>query len=196
MVYNVDKLLDDGLYNMAHLRNQTYDLEYKITVENATVSDQLVSESAIESHKKWYKSKTQMERVSSLFCCLSLRSKLNLIGLHYVKVDEDSRPALTEEQFMSIYCQGDMPCYDKYKNVLLNGKKIVYYDINFRNSLRKTFAIHEHQRWNAFMISKGVIPSTLDQILNEQVMKNGADEAAYYARKTMSKVRRKLGFVG
>ncbi len=29
----------------------------------------------------------------------------------------------------------------------------------------------------------------------EAVMKNGADEAAYYARKTMSKVRRKIGFV-
>ena len=29
----------------------------------------------------------------------------------------------------------------------------------------------------------------------EEVMKNGADEAAYYARKTMSKVRRKIGFV-
>ncbi len=29
----------------------------------------------------------------------------------------------------------------------------------------------------------------------EQVMKAGADEAAYYARKTMSKVRRKIGFV-
>ena len=29
----------------------------------------------------------------------------------------------------------------------------------------------------------------------ESVMKNGADEAAYYARKTMSKVRRKIGFV-
>ena len=29
----------------------------------------------------------------------------------------------------------------------------------------------------------------------EAVMKNSADEAAYYARKTMSKVRRKIGFV-
>ena len=29
----------------------------------------------------------------------------------------------------------------------------------------------------------------------EAVMKNGADEASYYARKTMSKVRRKIGFV-
>ena len=30
----------------------------------------------------------------------------------------------------------------------------------------------------------------------ETVMKNGADEASYYARKMMSKVRRKIGFVG
>jgi tryptophanyl-tRNA synthetase len=29
----------------------------------------------------------------------------------------------------------------------------------------------------------------------ENIMKAGADEAAYYARKTMSKVRRKIGFV-
>ncbi|MBQ7314797.1 MAG: tryptophan--tRNA ligase [Clostridia bacterium] len=34
-----------------------------------------------------------------------------------------------------------------------------------------------------------------DKAFLESVMKNGADEAAYYARKTMSKVRRKLGFV-
>ena len=34
-----------------------------------------------------------------------------------------------------------------------------------------------------------------DKAYLEQVMKNGADEAAYYARKTMSKVRRKIGFV-
>ena len=35
-----------------------------------------------------------------------------------------------------------------------------------------------------------------DKAFLEQVMKNGADEASYYARRTMSKVRRKLGFVG
>jgi tryptophanyl-tRNA synthetase len=35
-----------------------------------------------------------------------------------------------------------------------------------------------------------------DKAYLEEVMKRGAEEAAYYARKTMSKVRRKLGFVG
>ena len=34
-----------------------------------------------------------------------------------------------------------------------------------------------------------------DKAQLEQIMKAGADEAAYYARKTMSKVRRKIGFV-
>jgi tryptophanyl-tRNA synthetase len=34
-----------------------------------------------------------------------------------------------------------------------------------------------------------------DKAYLEQVMKKGADEASYYARKTLSKVRRKLGFV-
>ena len=34
-----------------------------------------------------------------------------------------------------------------------------------------------------------------DKAFLESVMKNGADEATYYARKTMSKVRRKIGFV-
>lgn len=34
-----------------------------------------------------------------------------------------------------------------------------------------------------------------DKAYLETVMKNGAEEAAYYARKTLSKVRRKLGFV-
>jgi len=34
-----------------------------------------------------------------------------------------------------------------------------------------------------------------DKAFLESVMKNGAEEAAYYARKTLSKVRRKIGFV-
>ena len=37
------------------------------------------------------------------------------------------------------------------------------------HSLRKTFAIHEHFRWNSFMLSKGIIPSSKEQILNEKI---------------------------
>ena len=35
-----------------------------------------------------------------------------------------------------------------------------------------------------------------DKAYLESVMKNGAEEASYYARRTMSKVKRKIGFVG
>jgi tryptophanyl-tRNA synthetase len=34
-----------------------------------------------------------------------------------------------------------------------------------------------------------------DKAYLEAVMKNGAEEASYHARRTMSKVRRKIGFV-
>ena len=42
------------------------------------------------------------------------------------------------------------------------------------------------QRFHELMADKAYLEST---------MKKGADEAAYYARKTLSKVQRKLGFV-
>ena len=42
------------------------------------------------------------------------------------------------------------------------------------------------QRYNEILADKAYL---------EQVMKNGADEASYYARKTLSKFKKKLGFV-
>ena len=41
------------------------------------------------------------------------------------------------------------------------------------------------EKYNAYLADKAYL---------ETVMKNGADEAAYYARKTLSKVKRKVGF--
>ena len=35
-----------------------------------------------------------------------------------------------------------------------------------RDSVRKTFAVQEHQRWNASMIACGIVPSTRKQIEN------------------------------
>ena len=42
------------------------------------------------------------------------------------------------------------------------------------------------QRYNELLADKAYL---------EQIMKNGADEASYYARKTLSKLKKKLGFV-
>lgn len=172
IVYNINKLLGDDLFKMSQLRNQVYDLEYKITSQGSMLTEEEIRLSAIESHRKWYKNKSQMERDSSIYCCLSLRSKLNLMGFDYVKED-DPRNAVSEEEFLRVYAYGDPIDYSKYDGVLADGKKIVTYGIDFKNSLRQSLAIHEHQRWNAFMISRGMIPSTLDQILNEKRVVNG-----------------------
>ena len=87
------------------------------------------------------------------------------MGLDYCLESEEGTP-LTEEEYMEIYAGNDRPNTKKY-NLRANGKSVVYYDINFAEGRRKTMAIHEHQRWNSFMISRGMIPATCEQILNE-----------------------------
>ena len=74
-VYNVEKLLSDKIVKMAKMRNEVYDLEYDMTKDNPPViDDDYVKANRINANAKWYKSKSQMERDSSLYCCLSLRS--------------------------------------------------------------------------------------------------------------------------
>jgi len=43
------------------------------------------------------------------------------------------------------------------------------YTLRFPQSRRRTMAIHEHQRWNSFMISQGMVPASLRQIKEETV---------------------------
>ena len=44
----------------------------------------------------------------------------------------------------------------------------MFYDTNFKKSLRYTMAILEHYRWNAYMLSKGVVPAKRQEILGEK----------------------------
>ena len=51
---------------------------------------------------------------------------------------------------------------------LKDKKRIEYRNEDFsRDSVRKTFAVQEHQRWNACMIAAGIVPSTKAQIAEE-----------------------------
>lgn len=164
--YDINKLLSDKIYNMSKMRNEVYDLEYEMTKKDAPViDDAFIKQNRRNALEKWYKSKSQMERDSSLYCCLSLRSKLNLIGLDYCPVDAEGE-AISEEEYLEIYAGNDRPDTKTY-NLRANGKSIVHYDLNFADGRRKNLAIHEHQRWNSFMISRGMIPATREQILNE-----------------------------
>lgn len=91
-------------------------------------------------------SNAQLPRVaqySSFFGCLSLRSKLNLMGLD-VRFEGDEGESLTEEAYKAIY----LP-------------------------LRDTMTVHEHARWNAYVIAEGIVPATRAKILNERVTEDG-----------------------
>ena len=82
---------------------------------------------------------------------------------------EEEQIVSKEAEYLEIYARTDMPDTSKY-DVTANGKPIVYYTLDFPVSRRRNMAIHEHQRWNSFMISKGIIPSTREQIASEKIV--------------------------
>lgn len=169
VVYDIEKIMNDKIFRMAKMRNEIYDLESAITKDKKIViNEEYIQTKAKESNKKWHLSKSQLERDSSLYGCLSIRSKLNLMNLDYCPADSNSKKALTEKEYLEVYASGDMPD-TKTHNLTVDGKKVIYYNIDFADSRRKTMAIHEHQRWNSFMISRGTIPASKKLIAKEQV---------------------------
>ena len=171
-VFNLQEILGDRIYRMSQLRNAIYNLEYDITSGNVDITEEYVRKNSENAMKDWFTTKSQIERDSSTYGCLSLRSKLHLMGLDYCGVEENDLPALTEQEYLSLYAKGDLPDATTY-NVKADGKTIVHYTVNFPNSRRKTMAIHEHYRWNSFMLSKGMVPATKQQILEEKAERNG-----------------------
>lgn len=164
VVYDVEKIISDDIEKMAKMRNEVYDLEYAITNEGLIPTEESVKANEADSISRWHKQKTEQERESSIYACLSIRSKLNLMGLDYIKGDSKDKDALSEEEYLRIYAKGDEIDLKTYAYVNANGKPIINYTLDFKDTLRKTLAIHEHQRWNSFMISKGTVPSNLYQI--------------------------------
>lgn len=169
-IFNIENILGDSSFKMAQLRNEIYEIESAVTnTPDLKISSQEVEKIKNKAYFDWYTKKTQMERESSLFCCLSLRTKLNLMGLDYCSIDNKEEQAVSEQEYLSIYAQGDNPD-TTYYNAKVDDKPIIRYTLDFANSRRKDMAIHEHLRWNSFMISKGTIPATKEQILNETIM--------------------------
>lgn len=135
------------------------------------VTEEVLEKNHISANIDWFKNLSQLERESNLYACLSIRSKLNLMGLDYCPITDSTKDAISEKEYLEIYAKNDLPeCFME-----INSKKIINYTLNFKDSRRKIMAIHEHQRWNSFMISKGMIPASLEQILTEKVMKKGKE---------------------
>lgn len=175
VVYDIDNIIGDSITQMAQLRDRIYSIEYEAKQDQDILGDQDKVLMIIKnSYHDWYTKKSQMERDSSLYCCLSLKSKLNMMGLDYCRL-EDERVGLTEEEYLEIYAKDDTPDVTYYKTEVF-GKKIVKYTLDYKEGRRKNMAVHEHLRWNSYMISKGTVPATIDQILNEKIVVNGKEK--------------------
>lgn len=163
VIFNIENITNDKIFNMALMRNEIYSREHILAKRaNRKVCNKLLDVIRVRANEEWFTRKTQLERESSTYCCLSLRSKLQMMGLDYVDADAEVE-GLSESEYMSIYGFGDMPDVVRTEN----GKKVVRYSLDFPDSIRKNLAVQEHQRWNSFMISKGLIPASIKQILEE-----------------------------
>ena len=167
VVFNIDKITKNHLNQMAIQRNEIYKLEEKLTEINYSTNSEVIKTNKEESYDKWC-SLALIKRLSNFYCCLSLRSKLNHMGLDYCKIEENNDIALTEKEYLDIYAGFDQPKFE-HKIQEYNGKRIIEYTLDFPESRRRNMAIHEHLRWNSYMITKGNIPSTIEQIKTEQI---------------------------
>ncbi len=155
-VYNIEKIKGGITNEMAQYR----DIIYQMTKNNESYDEVL----------KRYKQKCnvnqcQIEKESNRYALLSMRSKLHMMGLDYEKKNQDNRDALSFEEYLSIYLGGSsFPDLEIENETRIKEPKL----LNIPDSRRKTFAILEHYRWNAYQISRGIIPSTKKQILEEK----------------------------
>lgn len=161
-VYNISRIDNGKLDRMAKMRNRVYSVEYEAASSGKTPDRNDVERIFAEADYNWYAEKTTTERESNIYGCLSIRSKLGLMGLDYGTEGD----ALTESEYLDIYSKGYPIEY--IDGICADGKKIVKYGLEHKASKRTALAIHEHYRWNSFMISKGTVPATKEQILSEK----------------------------
>lgn len=171
-VYDFNKIHNDKLIKMAMDRARIYAIEQNIKERNGhSLTKEEIDKIIRDTDYDWYAKRTQIERESNVYACLSIRSALHLIGLDYTEMSDDVK-CITEKEYLDKYATGDEPEYYDFSN---GEKKIIKYDtVDFKNSLRKTLAIHEHYRWNSFEISKGMIPASIDEI-KKDTKSNGKD---------------------
>ena len=155
IVYNVKNIISENFESMARDRHLAY------AVCDALQDGRNEQEAKAKALKKWY-NWAQPQRDANVYGVLSLRMKLNLMGYDYEKGTSDAK---INKEFMEKYTFGDEI---RYKEGAVGGKKLIIYDNNFvKGSLRERMAIQEHQRWNAYMITQGVVPSSKAQMEKE-----------------------------
>ncbi|MBO7326225.1 MAG: hypothetical protein J6U74_01800, partial [Clostridia bacterium] len=122
VVYDIENIISDKILNMSMMRDSVYALEYEVTNSNAPLTEETIQKVKDACRRSWYVDKTPDERESNLYCTLSLRSKLNMMGLDYVDVAEDGE-AVDEKAYLEKYAGDDLPDTTSY-GLTADGKPI------------------------------------------------------------------------
>ena len=162
--YNATRIIEDKIYNMAIGRNRIYTLESEYLKDIADGSfDGSFDEIIALADYKWYTKRSYADKASNIYAMLSIRSKLNLLGLDYAKVDD---PREEIDNYDTLYTKGEI---EYIPDIMVMGRKIpAEMTYEFTTSVRGILAHQEHYRWNSFMLSMGYIPASIDNILNER----------------------------
>ena len=164
-VYDMSVIETEKYEGMSRERHLCYALEGEIgKTGNSQLAPALAEQVKEAAVRKWY-GWQQVQRNANIYACLNIRLKLNLLGYDYEKGEWDEAVAA---QFFKDYTQGDPIAYAEGLRVPGNRaeKKVVDYgDCEFvTGSVRNTLAQQEHMRWNAYQISCGMIPASIDEM--------------------------------
>lgn len=154
-IYDISKITNEKWGLMALDRHLCYSLGGISTTDDCEAQKE-------KALKRWF-AQSQVQRESNIFACLSIRMKLHLLGFDYAPISDHRACANT--LFSDAYQRDDKIDYDEKMSCGF-GKKAIKYSNNMPvGTIRQNFAIQEHQRWNAYMICNGFIPSTIEQIV-------------------------------
>lgn len=156
-VYHAAAILNEKTEYMARLRHLLYiaeDAQKQQTTKAISLTEKELGDRARD---KWYSYK-QFQRESNLYACLSIRMKLQMLGYDIAESGTDCA-----KEFEAEYERGDARIPS---SLTIEGKTIWNYcnEEQWRQSIRWTFVVQEHQRWCANMICNGVIPSDRGEI--------------------------------
>lgn len=167
IIFNLDNIYNSELEEMARKKHYMNALIKSGTGKGLQgTAEEIETESLYE-----WQQYDAIKKMSALFSIISLRSKLQIMGLDYRRKQKDFNALKTNEAYFNVYAQGNKPERDQ-KFTLVYGKEIYRYpkllekeDLTHQ-SLRQNLAIQEHYRWNAFMISCGFVPSSREKIIH------------------------------
>ena len=161
-IFSVDQILHNERMIMAKQRNLIYQMDgMDSELEKGSITEE---DAKIHADYDWYRMKAD-RRLSNTYAILSLRFRLQLIGMDYTKQAPRGREIRTEKEYMDIYARGDDL---QVQGRTFRGRPLVKYRYDetaddFRKGiLRKNMAVQEHYRWNAYMISRGYLPAAMN----------------------------------